>query len=318
MGESRAFTAYKLAAQVARALPEPAADALARLAGFGAAQLGGDRRAQVERNLRRVHGPGFGGLAMRRAVAATYESYARYWAESFRLPGMSPEELDADFSYTGWQHIEDGLAAGNGVIIALPHLGGWEWAGFWVAEVQRQPISVVVEALEPRELFDWFVELRQSLGMNVIPLGPDAGTEVIKALKANHVVCLLSDRSIGGGGIEAEFFGERTVLPGGPATLALRTGAPLVPTAIYFRGKGHAAVVRPPIPVERHGRLREDVERVTQLLASELEALIRAAPEQWHLMQPNWPSDLAAADISDDRTPGGSEGSASDELHSAE
>ena len=294
MGDSRAFTAYKLAAQVARALPEPAADALARLAGFGAAQVGSDRRAQVERNLRRVHGPTFGGFALRRAVAATYESYARYWAESFRLPGMSPAELDADFSYTGWQHIEEGLAAGNGVIVALPHLGGWEWAGFWVAVVQRRPISVVVEALEPRELFEWFVELRQSLGMNVIPLGPDAGTEVIKALKANHVVCLLSDRSIDGGGIEAEFFGERTHLPGGPATLALRTGAPLVPTAIYFRGTGHAAVVRPPIPVEREGRLREDVERVTQRLASELEALIRAAPEQWHLMQPNWPSDLEA------------------------
>ena len=97
----------------------------------------------------RVHGPGFGGLAMRRAVAATYESYARYWAESFRLPGTSPEELDAGFSYTGWEHVERGLAAGNGVIIALPHLGGWEWAGFWTAVVQRRPISVVVEALEP-------------------------------------------------------------------------------------------------------------------------------------------------------------------------
>jgi KDO2-lipid IV(A) lauroyltransferase len=208
---------------------------------------------------------------------------------------MSPAELDAGFSYTGWYHIEEGLGAGNGVIVALPHLGGWEWAGFWTAVVQRRPISVVVEALEPRELFEWFVELRQSLGMHVIALGPDAGTAVVKALKANHVVCLLSDRSIGGGGVDVEFFGERTQLPGGPATLSLRTGAPIVPVGIYFRGAGHAAVVRAPIPTERQGRLREDVERVTQRLASELELLIRAAPEQWHLMQPNWPSDRAAA-----------------------
>jgi phosphatidylinositol dimannoside acyltransferase len=28
-------------------------------------------------------------------------------------------------------------------------------------------------------------------------------------------------------------------------------------------------------------------------LADELEALIREAPEQWHMMQPNWPSDWA-------------------------
>jgi phosphatidylinositol dimannoside acyltransferase len=48
--------------------------------------------------------------------------------------------------------------------------------------------------------------------------------------------------------------------------------------------------------MERTGRLRDDVARATQLLAYELEALIRHAPEQWHLMQPNWPSDFAFAE----------------------
>jgi len=140
-------------------------------------------------------------------------------------------------------------------------------------------------------LFDWFRELREALGMNVIPLGPDAGAAVIRSLKDNHIVCLLSDRAIGGTGIEVEFFGERTLLPAGPATLALRTGAPLIPTAAYYRGRMHHGVLRPPVPTERHGKMREDVTRITQLLAAELETLIRAAPEQWHLMQPNWPSD---------------------------
>jgi KDO2-lipid IV(A) lauroyltransferase len=50
-------------------------------------------------------------------------------------------------------------------------------------------------------------------------------------------------------------------------------------------------VLQPPVPAERQGRLRADVERVTGALARRLEDLIRAAPEQWHLMQPNWPSD---------------------------
>ena len=70
--------------------------------------------------------------------------------------------------------------------------------------------------------------------MTVVPVAPDAGTAVLRALRANEVVCLLSDRDIQGGGIEVEFFGERTTLPGGPATLSLRTGAPVVPTAVYF------------------------------------------------------------------------------------
>jgi len=115
----------------------------------------------------------------------------------------------------------------------------------------------------------------------------------LQALKRNEIVCLLSDRNIGPGGVEVEFFGERTKLPAGPATLALRTGAPLLPVAVYFTGErnGHLGLVRPPVPVERRGSLREDVVRVTQALAAELEHVIRRAPEQWHLFQPNWPSD---------------------------
>ena len=76
--------------------------------------------------------------------------------------------------------------------------------------------------------------------------------------------------------------------------MALRTGAALLPTAVYFRGGKVHGLVRPPIPTERQGRLRDDVERITQLLAYELERLIALAPEQWHLLQPNWPSDYAA------------------------
>jgi KDO2-lipid IV(A) lauroyltransferase len=272
-------------------MPAPAADLAARLVGLGFAQVSVGRRQQVERNLRRIYGPGLRGVALRRAAAATFESYARYWAESLRLPGTSPDVLDAGMSYRGMNNVDEGLAAGRGVILALPHLGGWEWAGFWLAEVQRRNVSVVVETLDPPELFEWFAELRRAFGMNIIPLDADAGTAVVRALRANHVVCLLCDRDIGGGGVEVEFFGERTLLPGGPATLALRTGAPVLPVAVYFRPHDHLGMVCPPVPAVREGRLRDDVARVTQLLANELERLIRAAPEQWHLLQPNWPSD---------------------------
>jgi lauroyl/myristoyl acyltransferase len=89
--------------------------------------------------------------------------------------------------------------------------------------------------------------------MNVVPLGPGAGKTVMRPLRDNHVVCLLADRDLQGGGPEVEFFGERTTLPAGPATLALRTGAPILPTAVYFTGRvdGHHAWVRPPLPAER-------------------------------------------------------------------
>jgi KDO2-lipid IV(A) lauroyltransferase len=117
---------------------------------------------------------------------------------------------------------------------------------------------------------------------------------VLAALKRNDVVCLLCDRDIQRSGVDVEFFGERTTLPAGPATLGLRSGAPVLPTAVYFtdRTDGHLGVVRPPVPTDRSGDgLRVDVARMTQALATDLEHLIRRAPHQWHLFQPNWPSD---------------------------
>jgi len=239
-----------------------------------------------------VHGDELQGTALRSAVDAAFESYARYWLESFSLPRETPESLDAHFETVGLEHLDDALGAGKGAILALPHLGAWDFGGAWLT-THGYPLVVVVEKVEPAELFEWFVGHRRSIGMEVIPLDAGAGSAVGRALRAGHPVALLCDRDLTDSGVQVELFGERTTMPAGPAALALRTGAPILPTAAYFRpGGGHLGVVRPPIPVARQGSLRDDVARVTQLLAYELEALIREAPEQWHLMQPNWPSDF--------------------------
>jgi len=259
------------------------------------------RRLMVERNLRRALGQDVGPDELARRVDATFASYLRYWVESFRLPGTAAADLDAGFHSATMEHVEAGLDAGTGVILALPHLGGWEWAAFWLTEVVGHPVSAVVEKLEPPELARWFVGLREALGMEVITLDGGAASACARALKQNRVLALLCDRDLGGGGIEVEMFGERTTLPGGPATLALRSGAPLVPAAVYHEADGtHLGVAGPPLEVARQGRVREDVARITQDLAHALEDLIRRAPDQWHLLQPNWPSDheaLAAAGL---------------------
>jgi KDO2-lipid IV(A) lauroyltransferase len=285
--------AFKVASGLARAVPRPVASVAARNLGRAAAYTDPARRRLVARNLQRAD-PGLTGLALQRAVRQTFESYARYWVESFRLPAMSVDQLDAGFTAEGFEHIEAALAAGRGGIMTLPHLGGWEWAAFWLAQVKQIGVTAVVERLEPEALFDWFVQLRESLGMTIVPLGPDAGAATARALKDNRLLALLCDRDIAGNGIEVDFFGERTTLPGGPAVLALRTGSPILPTAIYFDGPRRHAVVMPPLDTTRSGNLREDISRITQDVAHALEDLIRRAPEQWHLLQPNWPSDRLA------------------------
>ena len=283
--------AFRLASVVARVVPPaislPVARAVGRIAGY----LDRDRRRLVERNLRRVRGPELTGRQLRRSVDLVFASYADYYLQSFRLPSMSAEEIVSGFTEEGYERIAEGLEAGNGVIMAMPHLGSWEWAAHWLTLHHGVPVGCVVESLEPPELFDWYRSFRASLGMKVVGLGPGAGTETMAMLRENRAVCLPSDRHVGGAGVEVEFFGEVTMLPAGPATLALRTGAVLLPIAIYDHPGGCHGVVRPPVAAQREGRLRDDVARVTRSLAAELEVLIAAEPEQWHLLQPNWPSD---------------------------
>jgi KDO2-lipid IV(A) lauroyltransferase len=214
--------------------------------------------------------------------------------ELFRLPSEWQRAVEPRFEAIGFEHIAAALDAGTGVVLALPHIGGFDTAAAWLAGRGMAP-TVVVEPVEPPELFEWFAGVRAAIGMEVVPLGADAGKAVLRALKQNRIVCLLCDRDIAGDGVEVEFFGERTTLPAGPATLALRTGAPLIPVGSYFRPRGrHFAMIGPPLPVQREGRLRDDVTRITQALAHRFEELVRMAPEQWHLMQPNWPSDREA------------------------
>jgi phosphatidylinositol dimannoside acyltransferase len=282
---------YRLGSLAARMMPGPMAAGAAASIGFGASFASPAKRKMVERHLQRVN-PRLTGSALRLAVQQAFDYYARYYVESFRLPTMTKDAVSRPFTIEGWQQVLDGLEVGNGVILALPHLGGWEWAGRWMTD-QGFKMTVVVEALDPPELFEWFADLRKDLGMTVVPTGPKAGPAVLKALRANETVCLLCDRDLDRSGVEVEFFGEKTTLPAGPATLSIRTGAALLPVGCYFtsRYNGHHSVVRPPIPTIRRGGLREDVARVTQALARELEFLIRRAPEQWHLFQPNWPSD---------------------------
>ncbi|HET9091311.1 MAG TPA: hypothetical protein VFN50_02805, partial [Acidimicrobiales bacterium] len=185
-------------------------------------------------------------------------------------------------------------STGQGCIVALPHLGSWEVGGYWLT-LKGHPMTTVVEPLEPPELFEWFTRQRSALGLTVLPLGSGTTGRLVQALREGRIVGLVADRDLAGHGIPVDFFGEKTTLPGGPAMLALRTGAPLFAAAVYQRPAGYYhAVVRPPLSCRRTGRFRDDVEAITVELAREFENLIRTAPSQWHMFQPNWPSDRGA------------------------
>ncbi len=258
-------------------------------------------RPMVERHMRRVLGedpdaPGGQsnphGELVRRWVRRSFVSYARYWIEGARLPTTESFKIRGEMVVEpGFERLREAASAGSGVVLALPHVGSWEWGAAFMA-TEGLAMTAVAERIEPPELFDYFVTQRSAIGLSVVPLDGRAGASVTGVLKAGGIVGLLCDRDLTGDGVEVELFGEKTTMPAGPATLALRTGAALMVGCVYSGpGRDHSAFVSEPLDTTRKGRFREDVKRLTQEIALALESCIRVAPEQWHLFQPNWPSD---------------------------
>jgi phosphatidylinositol dimannoside acyltransferase len=221
------------------------------------------------------------------------QSYGRYYAEALWARGSRVEELQAETTVEGLEHIIGAREEGRGMIYGLPHVGNWD-AAAPVSGNEKVPVVAVAEKLPNRRITEWFTSMRAEFGIEIVLA--TGGTEVMRkleaALSANKAVALLSDRDLNQRGVEVVFFGEKTTLPPGPATLALRTGAPLLPVASYYEGdNGYRVVIRPALPVPTEGTRSEKVRAMTQALAEEMESFIRVAPRQWHLVQPNWPSD---------------------------
>ena len=292
------FRTYTTLGSCIAALPEPVALGLGNMVGDVLYRVRHEHRAMVKANLARVLDAGPGDAdELDRWARRSFRAYARYWVEGARLPGTSPEEVVQHFFVDGLEHLHEGKAAGKGTILALPHIGSWEYGGAFLA-TQDLPMTSVAERLEPAALFDYFVEQRAAMGLTIVPLGSQSGGAILSTLRAGGLVGLLCDRDIEGTGIEVEFFGERTTMPGGPATLALRTGARLCTGAVYSGpGRDHRALVEPPLDTTRTGSLRADVARLTQEIATRLEGLIRRAPEQWHVFQPLWLADRPSGQV---------------------
>jgi len=242
------------------------------------------RRAAVETLLR----PVVPADALRDEVEKAFRWYGRYWAETFRIADLTDAELDARFACEGRENIEKAFASGKGGVLATLHVGNWDAGGRWVAK--HWPLTVVVEVLRPRMLFDRFVEHRRALGMTIIPLerGSDPTGRCIEQLKKGEMVALVADRDLSGSGVEVTMFGRKTKMPPGPAVLAVRTGCDLIPAAI-FQGEDGTWLARVLPPVERPDEPAPDAVQVyTQRLAEQFEELIRFAPAQWHVFNRYW------------------------------
>lgn len=279
-------TVWNIAWETSRRLPEAVAHALAAILARLAYRFAGASRRQLTRNLARV----VEADRLDRTVRDGFRSYARYWVEAFRAADLDPDDLDRRTTTNGFDNLDAALDKGKGAVILLAHHGSWDVCAQW-GETHGYHMAVVAEVVRPRALFEKFVRLRETVGLEVVPLrrGQDLVARLEQVLAANHLVGLLSERDLTGRGPVVRLFGEDARLPRGPVVLSQRTGAPILPATMLQRpGRRWHIEVLPPVRV---AGLDEDA--AAQQIATALETLIRLDPAQWHALQPVWLTDVS-------------------------
>jgi phosphatidylinositol dimannoside acyltransferase len=297
--ERAASAAYQIGWLVVRRIPEPCARWMFEQIADASWRLHGRGVQQLEANLRRVE-PDATSTRLRELSRAGMRSYLRYWMEAFRLPVTPRERIVSGMNVTGEMGTAVAqLQTGRGVIFALPHMANVDVGAAWLTTRGVGRICVVVERLRPESLFRQFMAYRESLGLEVIPHsgGPSPFGVMARRLRAGQVVCIVADRDLSTGGIEVSLFGENARVGAGPATLAVHTGAALMPVTMWFEGRGWRAHVYPEIPVPADGTRAQNVAAMTQQLATVWQGAIAEHPQDWHMLQKVFAADLDAAPL---------------------
>jgi KDO2-lipid IV(A) lauroyltransferase len=237
-------------------------------------------------NMRQVLGPSADPGEAPRITRAAFANYARYMVDLVRLPHLKPGELIDNTRIDGWEHVEAAYTYGRGVVFATGHIGNWDMAGATFAAHGR-PVSALVETLTPARWNQRVQRTRIAAGVKAIPI--ETGLrDMIAALRKREGLAVLVDRPVEENGVAVTFFGRLTRVPGGAATLALRTGSPVVPAALVRDPHGPGYLVHIGAPIL--GTKGDDTSVVMQRIMSWLEGIIRRYPDQWFMFRQMWPA----------------------------
>ena len=305
----------RLPESVARALFNAGADIAWRRQGGGVQVLEGnlirifgtDRGSESTADSRDtgVGGTEVDGKELRALSRDVLRSYARYYLETFRLQAI-PAMRIADGMHINFAQADlalEYMKNGRGVIFALPHMGDFELTGKWIIGYGSGSLTTVAERLKPEAVFQLFLDFRQGIGMEVLPTtgGPHPFGVMAQRLRAGKLVCLVADRDLSDTGVEVDFFGEKALFPAGPASLAIQTGAALMPVACWFEEEDWGAHIYDEIPIPADGTRKEKAAAMTQTLAAVFEEAIREHPQDWHMLQKVFVNDLDPARLARSR-----------------
>ncbi|MDA9607287.1 hypothetical protein N9S32_01105 [Candidatus Actinomarina] len=220
-------------------------------------------------------------------------NYVKYWLETIWLTKNGYFK----YVYSNVKIINENAIrklnkTHSSYILALPHVGNWEFAIPMGKELNLNLVAVA-EPLSDIKILNWFTNLREELGCKILLGGKGQNTfsEIVELLNSNNHVCLLAERHIGKSGVGVEFFDQMAAFPKGPVALSLETQLPIVPTAFIKTNSGYELHFGNPFIVPYFDNQAQSIQHGLKVLSKSLENLIMLDPNQWHSIQPVWTSE---------------------------
>ncbi|GAC1327670.1 MAG: phosphatidylinositol mannoside acyltransferase [Candidatus Dormibacteria bacterium] len=270
---------------------------------YGLARAGGVAGYRLLSRVRRQALQNYGGVLhlplespeVRRVAREAMVGYTKLLADFLALSRLSRDDVMRMVDWRGWDHIQSALEGGHGVIVVTPHFGNWDMAAA-AAAARGLVVTAVTDHYGDDDLNRRVTAARERFGVRVVPLGVAAGRSVLASLRRNEVVALVCDLAKDGRNVKVMVCGQQAMVPAGPALLALRSGAPVVPVMCRRQPDNRYLLeVQPRVDFEPSGDLEVDTARLAQAIMTRFEPELLRHPEQWYLFSPMWLGNETAA-----------------------
>ena len=283
--EDLTAVAYFAGWRIVRWLPEKSAYRLFDFVADRVSAKNGKNFRRLQSNLKRVL-PELTEAQLRVLTETGMRSYLRYWCDTFRSPDWDTNRIQSTVTVNDPELLFEPVRSKRGVVVALPHAGNWDHAGSYFCS-QGIPLVTVVERLKPEKLFLKFLEYRQAIGMEALPLDGRVMGTLASRLREGKLVALIADRDLSRSGIDVKFFDGTARMPAGPALLAIRTGADLITAYVSYTASGIHIDFRK-VEIADGVSEGERVAKTVQLCADNFAAGISEHPQDWHMLQRIW------------------------------
>lgn len=269
-------------------LPRGLGLALTRCMGWLAYGFSRGLRKTVEKNLSMAL-PELEEAKRNEICRAVFLNLGRLMGEFSQFPKLHRGTIAEIVTYDGFENYAASLRRGKGTLFLTAHFGSWELCPVAHA-LYGYPLRFVVRPIDNSRI-NHLVNTYRTLTGNKIIEKKNSLKEILKALRNNEAVGILIDQNATlDSGVFVNFFNILACTTTSVATIALRTGATVIPGFLIWDEelRKHRLRFEPPVELIQTGNLQSDIAENTALFNQILEGLVRKYPGQWLWLHRRW------------------------------